>query len=361
MRVRGSCYVILAHDVGFAIDLVKAESALRAELQGLQFKNPRRVPEAARLRTPPLRMVQAGGSVAVGEHRTDEAVTLMLHEFGGASVVYRIPIAGELESLVAMSDLLWDNAALIEDARRRMERLVEAIGSAVHRPAILGVEDYVVFGVEIVDGTPVEALWTTEAETAARILRAEPGKLSEQEIAEAISLRCAYDPGEMGLIDWYAALLVGDDMDDERYVLEFAAVELLELRLLDAQLDRDIDAAYDLFTQRRSWWRSLRSLTDASRRVSQLAADRAVLFEGIDNGLKLLGDQYLARVYRAASERFHLPQWDQSIERKLAVLGSIYAKLDSQASGRRFELLEVIIIVLIAVSTVAPLLPALTK
>src|SRR5436853_4433262 len=35
------------------------------------------------------------------------------------------------------------------------------------------------------------------------------------------------------------------------------------------------------------------------------------------NVLKLVGDQYLARVYRMLAGRFHLENWEQSIQRKL--------------------------------------------
>jgi hypothetical protein len=43
-------------------------------------------------------------------------------------------------------------------------------------------------------------------------------------------------------------------------------------------------------------------------RVAQMQVDSAMLFEGVNNALKLLGDQYLARVYRLASQRFHLEE-----------------------------------------------------
>ena len=68
------------------------------------------------------------------------------------------------------------------------------------------------------------------------------------------------------------------------------------------------------------------------------------------NALKLVGDQYLARVYAFASSRFHLAQWDASITRKLQTLDGIYAKMADRAASRRMELLEWIIIILIAAS-----------
>src|SRR5204862_505501 len=80
------------------------------------------------------------------------------------------------------------------------------------------------------------------------------------------------------------------------------------------------------------------------QRVGQLQVENAVLFEGVNNALKLLGDQYLARVYRLVSERFHLAEWDASILRKIQTLESIYQKLADQAANRRTEVLEWIVI-----------------
>src|SRR5947207_2604898 len=76
---------------------------------------------------------------------------------------------------------------------------------------------------------------------------------------------------------------------------------------------------------------------------------------------KLVGDQYLARVYSLASRRFHLGDWDASITRKLQTIDSIYAKMADRAASRRMEILEWIIIVLIAVSIALSLVPVLPR
>jgi uncharacterized Rmd1/YagE family protein len=80
-----------------------------------------------------------------------------------------------------------------------------------------------------------------------------------------------------------------------------------------------------------------------------MQADGAVLFEGTDNALKLVSDDYLARVYRTVAERFHFNDWDSAIARKLGVLRDIYQGLTDRASHRRSDVLEWIIILLIAV------------
>jgi hypothetical protein len=360
VRVRGTCHVYQALDLGFAIDLARAEQVLAADQIQQNFKKPRRAPEAYQLQRHSARVSQSGFPVEVGQHRTEGPVEIVIWEFGAATINYQIPIDGELSSLVGLSDLLWDNADLAGDARRRAEQLLNAIRPAVDKP-LLGerIEDYVVFVLRLADGKPVSELYTTHAATTASILRAEPGPLSEQEISDALSMHCAYVRDEVVLIDWFAALLVGDDMEDERLVLELTIAELLELRNLDEQLDRGVDEAYTVLTRKRSWVASFSTRAADLGQVSQLQADAAVLFEGVDNALKLLGDQYLARLYRLASERFHLPQWDTAIERKLKVLDGIYEKLSTRAASRRFELLEIVIIVLIAVSSLVPFLPTM--
>jgi hypothetical protein len=360
MRVRGTCHVYQAVDLGFAIDVLRAEQLLAAEQREQNFKKPRRAPEAQQLQRRSLRVGQAGAAVQIGAFRTEAPVEIVLWEFGAATIGYQIPIDATLAELVPLCDLLWDNADLLRNARTRAEQLLAAVHAAVDKPR-LGerIEDYVVFELKLPDGASMSALWGEHAATTASILRAEPGPLSEQEIADALSLRCAYVRDEVVLIDWFAAMLVGDDMEDERTVLELTVAELLELRTLDEQLDRGIDAAYAVLTRKRGWLASLSTRAADLSLVSQLQADAAVLFEGVDNALKLLGDQYLARLYRVASERFHLPQWDAAIERKLKLLDGIYEKLSARAASRRFEVLEIVIIVLIAVSTAAPFLPAL--
>src|SRR6266516_209504 len=82
--------------------------------------------------------------------------------------------------------------------------------------------------------------------------------------------------------------------------------------------------------------------------------DVTLVFEQVTNALKLIGEQYLTRVYGHVSRRFHLAEWDVSITRKLQTLDGIYGKLADRAATQRMELLEWIIIVLIAVSIVLP-------
>ncbi len=70
--------------------------------------------------------------------------------------------------------------------------------------------------------------------------------------------------------------------------------------------------------------------------------------------LKLLGDQSVSRTYRLVAERLYLEEWDASVTRKLKTADNLYHTLADWAATRRVELLEWIIIILIAVSIVIP-------
>jgi hypothetical protein len=143
-----------------------------------------------------------------------------------------------------------------------------------------------------------------------------------------------------------------------RAVIEFANAQILEMRFLDQQLDEVLERSYDLLgkQQRGRGW--LRFRNPEPWTVAQLQLEAAILFERVTNALKLIGEQYLTRIYGLVSNRFHLSEWDASISRKLQTLDSIYEKMSAQASSRRMEFLEWIIIVLFTVSILLQLLGA---
>ena len=73
--------------------------------------------------------------------------------------------------------------------------------------------------------------------------------LSDQEIREATSCRIAFGRDDLAFIDWNAALVFGQDMDDVRAVLEFVN-GIAEMRTLDQQLDRAMDEGYEALRYR---------------------------------------------------------------------------------------------------------------
>ncbi|MGE0684413.1 MAG: hypothetical protein AB7P69_26345 [Candidatus Binatia bacterium] len=353
----GVCYALFAYDVALAIDLDEAQRRVSAITQRVPLRRTHPAPTYFDYRPAPVRMTQVAESLTLGAYVTNPNVDIVLYDFGAVLVIYTIPLRGDFTSLLPLSDTLYDNALLLADSRHRVEQLCSTIQQAATRPEISEVvEDYVIFHIQAFsEACPVEMLYPAYGEQIARILRAEPQALSTFEVQDALSYRVSYGVDDMTFIDWNAALVYDKAGEDVRAVLEFANVELLEMRYLDQLLDDALDRLYRALPAPR-WWSFTRvgGRRTELQRIARLQVDSAILFEGVNNALKLLGDQYLARVYRLASQRFHLAEWDASILRKLQTLESIYEKVSDQAASYRMEILEWIIILLIAFEIVWP-------
>jgi hypothetical protein len=302
--------------------------------------------------------MQEGGSLAVGQYQSSPTVEVMVYDFGAVTITYRFTLDGPFHGLLELSESLYENKSLLTESRKRVEQLVQAINSSIERPKTAKeVEDYIIFSIESYSPEQTPQPWISRKTELAQVLRGERTPLADQEIHDAMSCCISYGVGDAALIDWHSAVIFGKEMDDVRAVLEFANVELLEMRMLDEQLDAALDQGYAALARKPRLLPLPGSHDKDSTHIARLQVDGALLFERVTNTLKLLGDQYLARVYRLAAQRLHLEAWDASILRKLETLESIYGKMSDRATTRRMEVLEWIIIVLIAVSIAISFLP----
>jgi hypothetical protein len=353
---RGTCHVIFVYDIAFAIDLNEAERRISSATRET-LKHKRRAPQYFEYSPPPLRIAQGAERVAIdATFATDPQVELVVYDFGAVTVIYRIDLSRDGSRLLNLSEELYENKQLLADSRQRVKDLLKVIEPAVTKANISSfVEDYAIFQVEaFAEPIAIEDLTTRYAAHVAQILRAESGELSADEIIDATANRISFGKDDVAIVDWYAALVVDTEAEDVLTVLEFANVELLEMRFLDRRLDDALGLAYDRLSKRSQKWFQFRSDPSDLREISQWQVDSAILFEGVNNVLKLLGDQYLARLYRLVAQRFHLADWDGSILRKLQTLEGIYQKISDQMVSRRMEVLEWIIIFLIAISIILP-------
>ena len=357
---QGTCLAIFAYDIGTAIHIDKADHYITATKKRGRLKRKRSAPQYFDYRPPPLRVSQEVESLKIGDHHTRSTVDVVLYDFGAVSVIYSIPYEGAFSNLLPLSEALYENVLLLDESRARVNHLLRTIHDAVEKPNVASfVEDYSIFHVEATQPvlTATDVL-TALSQEIAQILRCEREPLSEEEVRDATSCYISFGRTDVSFIDWNGALIYGEEMEDVCAVLEFANVELLERRYLDDQLDTALDQAYESLTKYQ--WSRFRwpgSFHADLRGIGQLQVDGAILFERVTNALKLLGDQYLARVYRLTSQRFHLQGWDAGIHRKLETIESVYEKLADQTGNRRMEVLEWIIIILIAVSIILPFIP----
>ncbi len=356
----GACLAFFAYDVAPYIDLVESERRVTAAKHRQTITKKRRALEYFEYRPAPLAITLQADPIEVGRHRSQPQVEVVIYDFGAITITYTLPFAGALAELVQLGSDIFDSEALPAQARRHVEGLLSALADGADDLETAEiVEDYVIFHVrEFEQPIAPEAICDVHATQIAQMLRAELEPLSEQEVADAVELRIAFSPSDLAVLDWNAAFLYGRDVDDLRTVIEFANVQLLEMRFLDRQLDATLERSYEIVSRRRwRWLSTLRSYRRDVRQIARLQVDGAILFERVSNALKVFGEEYLSRVYELTAERLRLAAWDASTIRKLGTIDSIYAKLTDEAAANRLEVLEWIIVLLIALSIILSFLP----
>lgn len=362
--IAGWALTMLAFDVGFQVDLDKAEPLVQEATRRRVVRARRPAPVWFDYSPPPLLLVLSGDDLAIGPPelaaKVHGSVELLLYDFGAALLTYRTPLPATIDALPALSCALHDNASLEAHARGHLKRILEAISGAIVRPQLHdAVEDYTVFSIEQWpdDQTPEQLTIEHEA-VLAMALEAEREPVSAQQAARTLGGRIAYTDGDLAIIDWNAAILFDKQPQDVIAVLQHANVELLELRVLDQELDAILDHADETLNAliRRRIWPGFATGRILGR-VAAAHTDAAVMFEGVNNAIKLLGNQYLARLYRIAADRLDVPAWHASVNRKLEAVDNLYDKMEGVASTRRLETLEWVIIILILISIVLPFTP----
>jgi hypothetical protein len=347
---RGTCHVYVAFLAASRVDLEQAQAVARArQTERPRFSRGRRAPAYLDFDPLPLQITLPCEPIPIGRGHvaTGAAAEVTIFDFGALSVDYRIPFADELLELARLSSALYDHVGLVASARTRVEEIVAILRPALTRERVPDeYEQYVVFDVaELSPAVPVGELLTQRElrQSLAQILRSEERALSQSRVDDALRLHVSYAPEDLLIVDWSSAVAVGGS-EDERLVLEFANVELLELRALDKRLGGDLEEANRRLHRPRRWIFGGADL----REVAKLQVDSAMLYESVNNAVSLLGDQWLADVYGRIAERYDLEKWQASVAHKLGSLESIYQKIADEAAARRSELLEIVVIALIA-------------
>lgn len=356
--LHGRLHVLIAMDVGEEIDLNRV--AQMAQAHKHEFPRRPRTPSSFAYHPAPVRLlarpveldVPGLGAVAVPGEVT-------LFDFGGMSVALRLPLAVSASALSALAGQLADASRIVATVRQALAPLVEELKPAIDDPEFSEMtEEYFVF--ELTPGAPLPApgeLIAVKAAWLAGLVRLDSGRMSDEEVAEALRLRLSYTPDDLFVAEWSAALLIDRECDETLEAIEFANLQLLEFRHTDQRLDAQLGTAYRLIhpltRTRLPFWRTH---TKPLRQLGDLRLEANSVFERTSNALKLIGDQYLARVYRLLGARFHLEEWQQSIERSLNALEDSYKILSDQAATFRAEFLEAAIVLLIVIEVVLTLI-----
>jgi hypothetical protein len=358
----GSLLLYRLFDVAEDIDLAGAERLLAGEAARLRLKGERSgfldLPDRPLTVALGAReLVLEGGTVLRG------TATVRLFSLGVASARYEIPLppgAGPAE-LAALVRAASDSAALEKAARAEVVALCARLGPALVHPWSSPLfETYsIVFARRFAGGgSPDDAA----GPDLARVLLGEPPSvyLSPRTAEEVTRHRFSYGVDDLCVIDWDAALVVEPTGDRSvADVLELASAQLLELRFYDDLFEKEMVGVAELLGRPRaaSAWLFVGKYGRVTRRIQHRVVDSVEFIARVENAVRVVGDLHLARIHRAAAERFRIPESIAEVLRRQEVAARVATLLHSEANSTLGHVLEATIILLIVFEIVVAFWP----
>jgi hypothetical protein len=202
-------------------------------------------------------------------------------------------------------------------------------------------EDYTIFVTDRRD----------EAVDPVPLLIGEKVKISPQMREEITKYSLSYTTDDITILSWDSALICNPEGSTDLIdLIEFANVQVLELRYYDQELTREMEKMYDEIERadRFSSFRRGREYHAIMARLMETSAGISETIEKVDNLIKVTEDIYYARVYAMALKVLRSSQWSESVSRKIEVIQENYSMLSDEVRIQHSNFLEWIIIVLIA-------------
>jgi len=286
-------------------------------------------------------------------------ITGKIWNFGALSIIIKVNIAQEMElnALKDLANFLEKDPSIHELARKKMEDVYTKLASAIREKKVwVEYEDYLIF-VHDADKLPVTDVdqLLSSNELYELVLLESSHNLNDQMIAPIKKYTFRYTNEDAVLLDWNSSFILSkDDAKDICDVIEFSVCQLLELRYYDDLLDKELNALYRSIKKNSGFaWKN--KYSQMFEKASRLYIEISEVIEKVENSLKLIGDAYYAKIYRASNERLRLNDWQTSVDQKLRNLLDISTLFQSEIHSRKNQLLEIVIIILIAIEVI-PLL-----
>jgi hypothetical protein len=352
-------------DVAYDIDLAKAEATWAntvrtGSARGRLATTP---PKAVAFGVPPLAFGLGPVTLDLPSGPVQALATARLYDFGVISLALRVQANGlgwdAFSDLLNAVDSVLSAEAGVSLWPTLLERVRRGVGDSLIRPLPVALEEDYIIGLVNGFSEPMPTEDLPQRLNLVPMLSGDKRQLSESARRDLLRHRYSYYTDDLVVLTWDRAFICEPRGDsDVLDVLEVANAQLLEMRYYDELLDAELPRMYDLVeaARRRRPLPGARRFADLARRLYTVVAEVTELTEKVDNALQVTEDVYLARIYTAALEQFRVPAVSAAVDRKLAIIRDTYTALYDEASGSRSELLEVIVLLLIAVEIILAVL-----
>lgn len=356
---KGKIIIYRIYDVGNEIDLEKASLKIEQSMTPLRFRL-KKVSRAIVITNAPLTISLGVSTYIINGQSFEAEIVGKIWYFGSISIAFHlnIPQGMDLQKLSQVAASIESDPQFNEKAKQKLNDIVAQISNCIDKIEVWDTfEDYMAYLVESFTGIegPIQIL--KQKEFYSLILADNIDQPAEPIIKSITENTFQYSVTDLAIIEWNSAFIIEPSGSlDICDVIEFSLCQLLEMRYYDDVLDIKLNYLYSSIIDEKGG-----VLSDRYSIISKESAlkylELSEIVENIENSLKIIGDFYYARIYRAASLRFRIKDWQASVDNKLNNLAEVSKLLHTGVSEKRSALLEIIIIVLIA----AELIPLVWK
>lgn len=352
----GYVYFYFCYDIAEEIRIEKLEKVLGNQPHKFVLSGKRLLPEYMQYRVPPLAADLGKASVHFDKQQVDADVSVKIYDFGAVAFRFQIPFKGTLEELKHFGAKAEKESIFELQSEEFLARLKKEINEFLVEPEkrIDTVETYTIFTIKhFTENITAEVLKAKYFPQIAGIVRQEEGTLSSEEMKDTVKDNFSYNTHDLTVVDWNGTLIYDiENSQDTLDIVEYAVVQLLELRTYDNYLDTVLERAYYDLEKSKRRWQPLRPYTSILDTLLYVRLEITEVIDKVENSLKLIGDPFLAKIYTIASNSFHLDRWQSSVRKKLNVLETTYTSLADSIQNSRMIILEVLIVLLFIVDII---------
>ena len=354
---KGKILVYRVFDIGDEIDLEKVEALFEDKKFKERFKLDRKHNMSLIISKSPVSVHLGSIDLKVMDAVANCELLAKVWHFGTLSLCFQIPIVEGMfwQDLIKVASWLENDTAIDEIAKIKAREFQTDIRSAipVTNDIMAMNEDYVAYFIQEFDGFSGNLAQLHEKVDIPALILAESKEILSENIKKNIlDNTYQYSKDDLVVVDWNSALVVEPNGSmDVMHVIEFALNQLLEMRYYDDLLDERLNTLYSNVVGRKKGIFS-KQYSRLAEEAGQIYLEISEIVENVENSLKVVGDFYLAHIFRASSRRFRFEDWIKSINEKLGNLAEISRLLHSEVNESRNQLMEFTIVILITVEVI---------
>ncbi|MFA5221813.1 MAG: hypothetical protein WC391_05975 [Methanoregula sp.] len=335
-------------DIGREIDLAWLEKALAHNYFTARASFLRVKPKSIMMEEPPLLIQMNPVRVERGGRFFEFSAVARIYDIGAISFCFVYENAGaDYRDLEETAFLFAGQEGLSEYYEQYLKTLTEIIRPHIRNFAVKFdfFEDYTVY---ITDQK-------NDSVNPVPLLLGDRAAISAQMQEEVTRNTLSYSADDRSILSWDSALLCDPESPTDIIdLIEYANVQVLELRYYDRELTRQMAKMYDDIehADRYSPIRRSRQYHAIMAEQMETYAGISEVIEKVDNLIKVTEDVYYARVYSTALKVLRCGQWSESVSRKIDVIRENYSMLSDEVRIQHSHFLEWVVIILIALEFV---------